>query len=431
MLAIASTLVTLGWTISTQWMTTAVMRELPAARESGQLGRFVRSLRSASVVSLGFYVVYSVAVALVALVSKSVADTLWFIVAGGAGLAVQAVAVTLFAAELRPRAYAVVDVLSRVGGIALGVTLVFHGKGIHGYLFGLAAASLVIGAFGLWAAWPKDVRPTGSAAVRGWLRYGLPVTASAVGIWLLLLVDRYLLAVLENTAAVGVYSVGNVIGDKAVALPTFAFFVAARPLLVRAFERGGRAELERMIREYTRVMFLIGAPAVAIAASSADAVVPLLVGADSYDAAIAVVPIVAIGSLIFALALIGTAGLTIARRTWPFIYAALAGLAANVAANLVLIPWLGIKGAAISTPIGTACFLLAALHWSRREAAWRVPWSAVARAVVAAVVAFGAAVGLESLVEGNLARLLVSGATTLVVYVLVLALLGVRRTTSS
>jgi O-antigen/teichoic acid export membrane protein len=430
-LAIAQTLITLGWSVSSQWLTTAVMRELPAARASETLGPFVRTLRRASAVSAVFFVGFCVCIGAIALVSDSVSSTYWFVLGASAGLAIQAIAVTLFAAELRTRAYAIVDVLSRVGGIALGVALVFEGHAIHGYLLWIAEGSLLVGGLGLAAAWPKGARASGPPRVSQWLRYGVPASAAASGVWLLLLVDRYLLAVLKDTAAVGVYSVGNVIGDRAVALPTFAFFVAARPLLVRAFEQGGRSELERMMREYTRVMLLLGAAAVAAAAAAASTVVPVLAGPTSYDAAVGVVPIVALGSFILALALIGNTSLVIARRTRPLIYAALIGLAVNVGANLVLIPWLGIKGAAIATPIGNASFLLAGQDWARRQAAWHVPRATAARAATAAVVAFGAGKGLERLVADDVPRLLVSTGATLAVYVLVLALLGERRSASA
>src|SRR5205814_9006430 len=111
----------------------------------------------------------------------------------------------------------------------------------------------------------------------------------------------------------GVYSVGNVLGDKAVSLPTFAFFIAARPLLVRAFERGGRAELEQTIREYTRVLLLVGVPAAALALTTARPLVPLMTARTTYSAAAVVAPIVAVGSLILALTLVANTPLTIAR----------------------------------------------------------------------------------------------------------------------
>ena len=80
------------------------------------------------------------------------------------------------------------------------------------------------------------------------VEYGVPIAITGVATWALFLVDRYLLALLEDTAAVGVYSVGAVIGDKVITIPTFAFFIAARPLLFTAMETRGRAEVELLVR---------------------------------------------------------------------------------------------------------------------------------------------------------------------------------------
>jgi O-antigen/teichoic acid export membrane protein len=423
-LAIAQTLITLGWVVSTQWMTASVMRDLPASvgpAARSELGVFVSTLRAALAVSGALFLGYCSFVALLATFSGSVADTFWYVAAGTLGFSVHALATTLFAAQLRPFAFAVVEVTARAGGIALGIALVFAGRGIHGYLLATALALLVIGVLGTASAWPRT-RAEGASETRRWLGFGLPVATSAIAVWLLVLVDRYLLAAIKGTASVGIYSVGNVVGDKMVALPTFAFFVAARPLLVRAFEHGGRAELERLMHEYTRVLILVGLPAVAVVTTTAKPLVMLVTGHAAYDAAATVAPIVAVGSFILALGLVGNVSLTMARRTMPFVYAALAGLAVNVAANLVLIPSFGVKGAAIATPIGNLVYLLTGQRAARHEATWRFPVRTFATALAAAALAIAAGFGARALVDGELGDAIVAGASTTVTYAAIVML---------
>ncbi|MFN2468631.1 MAG: polysaccharide biosynthesis C-terminal domain-containing protein [Gaiellaceae bacterium] len=431
-LAIAQTLITLSWIVSAQWLGNAIMRELPASRASGELQIFSATLLRGLGIAALLLAVVSAGLALVGLFAEAIGDNLMLILAAAAGLVLHNVALTLFASSLRPRAYVAVDVLGRTGGIALGVVLVFEGHKVHGYLLGVAVASCLVGALGLWAGWPRggSSAPGTRTDVRAWALYGAPLAIGTVAVFALLLIDRYLLAALKDTAAVGVYSVGAVLGDKAVVIPTFAFFTAARPLLVTAFERDGRVEVERLMRAYTRIVLLIGLPVVAMAAATAGDLVPLLAGGDYeefYEPAAAVVPIVAGGSLLYALSRVGETGLVVAKRTRPFVAAAGFALTVNIVANVILIPPFGIKGAAIATPIGNLALLLAVQFYARRHATWRFPYRTLVRGALAAGAGYGAARLAMELADSGLARVALAAAAGGAAYLAGLALLGERR----
>jgi O-antigen/teichoic acid export membrane protein len=322
-------------------------------------------------------------------------------------------------------------VLARTGGIVFGVILVFHGHKVNGYLFGVASASCVIGLFGLLAAWPRaSGRAAGGPGLRDWTRYGTPVAISGLGVWALLLVDRYLLAGLKSTGAVGIYALGAAIGSKAISIPALAFYTAARPLLITAFERHGRGEVERLIRAYSRIMLLLGLPCVALAAAVGSTVVPLLSKGyyeKYYHPAGAVIPIIAAAALIDSLSRIGNSGLTLAKRTRPLIYASFIGLAVNVAANLILIPPFGIKGAAISAPIGSLGLLLAAQYFARGHARWDFPLSTFVRAAAASLAGYAVARLAMELSDVRTAKLGLAALAGGVGYLIVLAALGERR----
>lgn len=435
-LAICQTLITLGWVVSAQWLTTALLRELPSSRQRGDLAAFSHTLLRGLGLTAFALGAFSVLILIASFLSAAVSRNLWLIIAAAAGLVLQNIAVSLFNASLRPRAYAVVDVLARTGGIGLGVWLVFEGHKVHGYLLGLAVSSLVVGTVGLVAGWPQP-QPGEPAARRpelelnAWLHYGAPYAIAGMAFWGLQLIDRYLLAALKDTGAVGVYSVGAVIGDKGILIPTFAFAVAARPLLVTAFERHGRVEVERLMRAYSRVVLLVGLPVIAVAAATSHVLIPLLSKGyyeHFYAPASPVVPIVAAGSLIYAVSRVGETGLlVVAKRTRPLVYAALFGLVVNVVANLILIPPLGIKGAAIATPIGYLALLLGVQWFARHHATWRFPYMTLVRGGLAAGVAYAAARFAMAGVDGRLSKLAVAALACGAAYAVSLVLLGERR----
>lgn len=436
-LTIAQTLITLGWTTTAAWLTSALMRELPAARERDDLRDFTATLWYGLGVTGVLMGLFSAGLLLSSLFSSAVGSHVGLVAAATVGLVAQNIAVSLFAASLRPRGYAVVDVLARTGGIVLGVILVFHGHKVAGYLTGVAVSSVAVGVLGLVASWPR-VRATATRGPRHtnlgvWLRYGWPIAISGIGVWALLLADRYLLAAIETTGAVGVYALGSAIGSKAITIPAFAFYTAARPLLITAFEERGREEVERLMRSYSRIVLLVGLPTIAFAAATASPVVALLSSgyySRYYAAAATVVPIIATAALIDSLGRIGNAGLTLAKRTRPLISASAIGLGVNVSANLALIPPFGINGAAIAAPIGSIALVVSAQVFAHRHARWRFPASTLLRAAVAAGAGYAVARLGMSLAEDRLPQIGLAAAAGGTTYLAVLLLLGERRAAS-
>jgi len=430
-LAIGQTLATLGWTVTASWLAAAIIRELPAhAAEADYLGFRRRLERGLAIVAVAF-AVFAGIVVLASFVAKPIEENLPWILWAAGGLVLENLAVALFAASLRTRAYAITEVLARVLGIGLGTALVFEGYNVAGYLIGLAAASTALGAVGLAVGWPRrhdSPSPPTRPAIEPWLRYGVPASSAAVAVWGLNFVDRYLLGALENAGAVGVYTIGNVVGDKAVSLPMYAFFAAASPLLVTAFERKGRDEVERLMRAYTRIVLLVGVPAIAFVAATARDLIDLLTGRPVlYDDAVSVAPLIAVGSLLYALAGIGAIGLAIAKRTGPLVWSSGAGLVVNIVANLILIPPFGILGSAIATPIGMAAYLGAAYFHAHHYARWSFPVPTLARAVAASLAAFAAARLVDSLFESNFADIVFAVIVGGAVYAGVLLALGERE----
>jgi O-antigen/teichoic acid export membrane protein len=428
-LALAQTLITLGWTVVGSWLTQVVIRELPAARAQHRVRAFALTFRRALLLSGGAYTAFLALVSIAATQSVAIRSNLVLIAAAIAAMIVQNVAVSVYAASLRPISFAIVDVLARTGGIAVGVVLVFQGHGISGYLLGLASVSALVGVVGLYFAWPRadDGAAPEPGALAAWVRYGVPSGLAGLVLWGLFFIDRYMLAAFKSAHQVGVYSVGSAIGDKAVTLPTTAFFTAAAPLLVAAYEHRGRSEVERLMREYTRVILLLGIPIVAFLVASSGVLVPALAGARYYHEAARVAPIIGAGSLLYVLALVSNTGLVIAKKTLPLAASAAVGLIANVVANLLLIPPFGIIGAAIATPIGMGTYLLALQLAARRYARWEFPISTLLRGVVAAVLATAGASAVARRFDSGPVQVVIVALLGGLLYVAILALLREHR----
>lgn len=194
------------------------------------------------------------------------------------------------------------------------------------------------------------------------LRFGLPLLPHTLAGWLLNVSDRWLLGLLlgvtagEALAAIGVYSLGYQLG-YAIALVAVSFNAAWLPYLYRVADdtRG-----PGVLREATTVVvagFLALAAAVAVLAPDLVG----LIAPASWAGAADVTVVVAFGSAANAAALMLASGVYLSRdtRRMPLVTGAAAAL--NVTLNVLLIPSVGVMGAAWATL--AAYSALAALTW--------------------------------------------------------------------
>jgi O-antigen/teichoic acid export membrane protein len=389
-LQLALSVITAAWVIGGQWLTGAITRELPAARARDDMAGFSATLSRALRGVVVIFALFALGLAVASISSSAIRDNLLLILFASAGMLLQNIAVTLYSASLRPGSYAVTLLASRVGGIALGLVLVYHSKGVSGYLFGIGLVSVVVGTIGVVDAFPRaHGLPKQADSIRAWAAFGVPVGLSAFAAWAMLFADRFLLAGLRSAGEVGIYSLGATIGSQVVTLPALAFMTGARPLAMTAYAEKGRPEVERLMRSWTRIVLLIAVPATGFLLVSAEAIVRFGPGwqrGTVFFPAVRVIPIVAFGTTIFVLVSLASLGCSVARVVRPMIWSAAAGLAANVASNLVLIPAYGIIGAAISMPIGAAVYLAAATWSSRPYARWHFPVGTLLRSLAATAI---------------------------------------------
>jgi O-antigen/teichoic acid export membrane protein len=198
------------------------------------------------------------------------------------------------------------------------------------------------------------------------LRFGLPLLPHGLAAWSLNFSDRWLIGLtiglptLATQAAVGIYSFGYLIG-QGVALVAISFNAAWVPFW---YARGDGERGPRLLREATTlVMGGLTALAVAVAAFAPELTRLLATRrwGDEALGAIDVTVIVTFASLIYGLYFMLVSTIFLRRRTAALPLITLAAGLTNLTVNLLLIPRLGITGAAWATLAGYA--MLAGVTW--------------------------------------------------------------------
>lgn len=289
------------------------------------------------------------------------------------------IAYALLRVDERRRTYVVASLCNVVLSVGLTLTLVVgFDAGARGYLAGNYVGSAVVllglwwtlrGRIGLWVGPGIALRPL--------LRFGLPTVPADATVFALNVVDRAYLLRTQSAAAAGLFALSVKLAT-AVILAVRGFQLAWPPLAYSIVDE----ERARSFYATVTTWFVVVAGLVVAGLMLLGRWVVRLLAAPEYFAAHEALPWVALGWAMYGLFLVlvtigGRAGVT--TRTFP---AALAGVAVNVIALVLLVEPLGIAGAGIALVAAYAVMLVVLHVLTRRLFAVPFEWARLAHAGV-------------------------------------------------
>jgi O-antigen/teichoic acid export membrane protein len=293
-------------------------------------------------------------------------------------------------AERRPRNYVVIAITRAVTGTVLILFLVVSLElGVIGVSLGSAIAAALSASIGAWVLWRAGVwRPILDRDLsRAMLAFAFPLVPAAVAGWTLNLADRPLLQAFTGSAAiVGVYTTGYTAGLVINALAIQPFTLSWST----TFWEVSRSDDAPRTFARTLTWFLAIASAAALFLSAIGTDVIRLLFPPAFEESRFIVPFSAFGFVLYGAYTIVATGLNIVGRSGLIATSMIAAAAVAFGLNLVLIPLLGMYGAAISTVVGYGLLAILAGWQSQRH--YPVPWQ-----LVRAVVILGLAAALSAL----------------------------------
>jgi O-antigen/teichoic acid export membrane protein len=280
-----------------------------------------------------------------------VATVLWTVPAAGVSLALG-----LLVAQDRFTAFAVVSGLAAIGGQVFGLGLIWLlGPSADVYAWGGVISQFAAMAIGLALVKPRWrgllERRTAWAAVR----FGLPLAAGMVFMFVLNAGDRVIIQRMLGSAEVGRYQIAYTVGFVVTLLVGFTS-QAWTPRIAAIRERGARLRTIAWSRDES---YLLVVPVVLGVTVAAPTVLRIVAPADFAPAGLVeLVFLVAVCALPSVAA--GASGkvLFTERRSGPLLVVAAVAATVNMALTVLLLPVLGIEGAALATLVA---FLLQAL----------------------------------------------------------------------
>ncbi len=285
-------------------------------------------------------------------------------------LSLLAVSQNLLRAEDRPVPFGIAVLLATLGGHLLGLSLAHYGNGTPTeYLVG-SAVGVVVGAAVASGSVGLKVRSVSKAEAMTALRFGLPTIPHALGIFLLQMGDRVVIIGIDGYSAVGRYQVAYLVGSSGIML-IIAFNAAWTPMILRMSDDAERwNSLASTTGLMHRLIGLISAGLIVVAP-----VLLKLAAPSSYETEglVLVLSIVAVSALFYATFQSSSIVLLHVRQTAPLGAASLVAAAINLGLNVLLVPELGLTGAALATTASYGVWAIMIRYLASRFVS--VPWN--------------------------------------------------------
>lgn len=299
--------------------------------------------------------------------------------------AVDQIIIAYFVTTRQMGRYSVFILIQVIGELALVYCLVIADFGLDGAITALVAVRaflFIIGVFIIRHQIPF-ARPS-LANLKPYLAYSLPLLPAALCYWIVNLSDRYVIGYFLTSASVGQYSAAYVLGNS-ISLFYAPLSLVLFPAITNLYESNKIPEVKTHLIYSLKLFLIFAIPSVIGLSLLSKPLLNTLATTDFADNYL-IVPLVAIATLLFWCAPLGTSVLQLVKRTRLIGLIYTISAIVNILGNIILVPHTGIIGAAISTLITFAIHLSVVWYFSFKEISFYIDMKFIAKSVISSAV---------------------------------------------
>ncbi|MBE7434431.1 MAG: oligosaccharide flippase family protein [Anaerolineales bacterium] len=269
--------------------------------------------------------------------------------------------------ELRSRQYVVVNLIMNIVTTGASLWLAFGCEmGLEGVIIGKFIGNLVGIGFSIYWLRESYLFQIDIKILQELLVFSLPLVIAGISVWANLYIDRLMINAILTIKEVGIYGIGNRFSNLA-STAMIGFQLALPPLIYNHYQA---EETPRHISKILNVYLAFALTIFMILALFINDILRLMTTKPFYGAAdliIYLVPAAFLGQMY-----IFSPGLVISKKTNMIGYINLGGAIINLGLNLFLIPYFGVKGAAIATLLSNFFIFIALMSLGQKY--YRIPY---------------------------------------------------------
>ena len=190
------------------------------------------------------------------------------------------------------------------------------------------------------------------------LVFGIPMVGYELSTVILSMGDRYLIQNILGADMLGIYSAAYNLCDYLKAILLVSLVAAAQPMYMRLWAEKGPSETIEFLRRFMHIYLMAAAFVIAGVASIGQELLVFL-ASEKYRGGAAIIPFVMAGMALHAVVVIVGAGLYIDKRSKTVMVLIIGAAILNIVLNLLLLPRLGLIGAAVANLLSFGFLLVA------------------------------------------------------------------------
>lgn len=218
--------------------------------------------------------------------------------------------------------------------------------------------------------------------IKEYLSFGLPTIPGNLASWVVASSDRYIIGYFLGAASVGIYSAAYGLGSLMITVAAILGFVLP-PTLSKLYDEKRWNELSVHLSYSFKYLLMINIPFVVGSTVLAEPILGLFSTAEIAAKGHLIVPLVALAILAFSAYVVIAQVLVVAKRTKILGLIWMLAGAINLGLNLLVVPRLGILGAALTTLIAYSLALGIGAYCSLKVFRVSVDWRSVGKSIAA------------------------------------------------
>jgi len=295
--------------------------------------------------------------------------------------AIDQLLISYFTAFQQMKRYSSFLILQTVGEVILIAYLVLSGFGLSGAIISLLIARLITTTLGfLWVTSDVKFLTPDFSIVKSYLPYTLPLLPTAICYWLINLGDRYVIGYFMGVDAVGIYSASYGLGGLLV-LFYAPLSSTLFPAMVHCYENNKIQELKTHLKYSLKFFLMFAIPSFFGLSVLSKSLLVTLATPEFAEGAV-VVSIVALATVLYSCGSINVYVLNLFKETKKVGLIYMASASINVVINIILVPLMGIVGAAIATLLTYAVHLFVISVISFKKVSYDVDFKFILKSLI-------------------------------------------------
>lgn len=217
--------------------------------------------------------------------------------------------------------------------------------------------------------------------LKDYLNFGLPLLPSNFSSWIINSSDRYIITIFLGTAFAGYYSPGYTLGGL-ISMFAAPFSFLLPPVLSKYYDEKKINEFKRVLGYSTKYYLMAAIPSVFGLSILSRPILTVLTTNDIAQIGYMVTPYTAISYLLYGLQ--GIIGSILIAENRTKIFGATMSLSAivNFGLNIILVPYMGINGAALTTLISFILIFIIVFYYSSKAGLFNFDLSFIVKSLL-------------------------------------------------